>query len=57
MDILMKIIPFCDYGESCFSINQIAYGTQVVVKYVSTGFVNQTLNVMPQMEEKHEECE
>lgn len=25
--------------------------------YVSTGLVNQKLNVMPQVEEKHEECE
>lgn len=53
----MQIIPFCDYGESCFSNNRIAYGPQIVVKYVSTGLVNQKLNVMPQIEEKHEECE
>lgn len=57
MNILMQIIPFCDYGESCFSNNQIAYGPQIVVKYVSTGLLNQKLNVMPQIEEKHEECE
>lgn len=57
MDILMQIIPFCDYGESCFSNNRISYGPQIVVKYVSTGLVNQKLDVMPQIEEKHEERE
>lgn len=56
MDILVQIIPFCDYGEGCFSNNQIAYGPQIVVKYVSTGLIHQKLNVVPQIEEKHEEC-